>query len=125
MNRKSLKLLVPVLVSLCLFAIGNNVAASVHPSGEGFINLCNATTADNDGESRFNKCEQLVQETRRILAVSPIHGIRACVPQRVTDLKLVFTAIHWLDDNPGGYVMESDEVLARALSEAWPCVGRG
>ena len=125
MNWRPLKLLAVILIAVNAVSVGTSARSAVHPTGEEFINLCNATTADNDGEERFIRCEKLVQETRRLLATSPIHGIRACVPKKVSDLKLIFTAIHWLDDNPQGRIMESDEVLARAFSENWPCIAEG
>jgi len=119
------KSLAVILIAMSVSSVGMSANSSVHPTGQEFMNFCNATTADDDGETRFSRCESLVQETRRALAASPVHGIRACVPQKVSDLKLVFTAIHWLDDNPEGLTMETDEVLARALSEVWPCVSEG
>ena len=125
MNWRPPNLLVVAFIGVSIFSAGKSAQSSVHPSGEEFINLCNATTADEDGEDRFTRCEKLVRESRRVLATSPIHGIRACVPQKVTDLKLIFTAIHWLDDNPERLRLESDEILARALSESWPCVIEG
>jgi len=125
MNWRPLKLLAIVLFVLSTVLVEASARSSVQLTGEEFINLCNATTADDDGEERFTRCEKLVQKTRRVLETSPIHGIRACVPEKVSDLKLIFTAIHWLDDNPQGRIMESDEVLARALSENWPCVIEG
>ena len=83
--------------------------ASVHPNGEGFLFLCNATTADADGDVRFAKCEEFVRKTRETLKIAAVHSHRACIPSAVSDLKLVFTAIHWLDDNPDGLHMDAGE----------------
>lgn len=95
--------------------------SSVHPNGEEFNMLCNATTADEDGDERFAQCEKLIKDARQVLALSPIHGIRACVPNYISDLRLLFSALHWLGDRTDSDNMESDEIIARAWSKSWPC----
>jgi len=100
---------------------GEAAQSSVHPSGEGFLYFCNATTGDDDGDARFIRCETFVKETRVALLDTPVHGIRACIPKEISNLKLVFTAIRWLEDNAIGHSKEADEVLALAFAEVWPC----
>lgn len=109
-----------VAVLLTLFAASGVVAAE-HPNGERFLYLCNATTGDRDGKARYAGCERYVKETRRSLENNAIHGLRACIPSRVPDLRLVFSAIRWAEDNPSSRRMEADEILARAFSKSWPC----
>ena len=107
-------------ILVVLFA-HTDAVSSVHPRGDEFLSFCNATTGDEDGDARFARCEKFIRETRRALVSFPVHGIRACIPGDVSDLRLVFAAINWLEDNPDNIHKEADEVLARAFARAWPC----
>ena len=116
-----LKILGCVLIVGMVFIAGGSAQSSVHPSGEEFLFLCNATTGDDDGDARFTRCEKFVRKTRDALLKASVHGVRACIPNETSDLKLVFTAINWLEDNSVEDDTEADEVLALAFAEIWPC----
>ena len=111
----------PVLVFSLLAVRTTPVLSSLHPSSEQFLSYCTVTTGDVNGDAFFARCENYIHETRLILDQGDVHGIRACIPAQISDLKLVMTAIEWMEENPSADHMESDEALARAFSEKWSC----
>lgn len=109
------------LVVAAVFVFTAHAQAAIHPSGGEFLSFCNATTGDADGDVRFEQCERFVEETRRALSSNAVHGKTACIPNDVGNLRLIFLAINWIEDNPNSVGEEADEVLAQAFSKAFPC----
>ena len=110
-----------MVVTLKFASASVAAVASVHPNGHELLAFCNATTADDDGDERYAKCEAYIRKTRQQLLTEPVHGLRACISRQVSELSLVFSAINWLEDRPQDGHLEADEVLARAYARTWPC----
>lgn len=115
------RILMPLLFLSLLALRPTQVLSSSHPSSEQFMSYCTVTTEDVNGDAFFARCENFVRETRLVLNQGDVHDIRACIPTEVSNLKLIITAIEWMEENPSADHMESDEALARAFSEKWPC----
>ena len=46
--------------------------------------ICLVTSDDHDASRRFERCEKLIAHVRGKLKVGDIHGIRACIPEKVS-----------------------------------------
>lgn len=121
MNRLYVKVFSLICIPLMSVLNIKESKASIHPTGNEFLSFCNVTTGDVNGDAFYARCENYIQETRVQLSQSSVHGIRACIPEKVTNLKLVFMAIHWMNDNPNQLYKEADEIVARAFQVEWPC----
>lgn len=55
------------------------------------------------------------------LSKNELHGLRACIPKSVSSLRLITASIEWMDVDETRHHLESDEALARAFAERWPC----
>ena len=55
------------------------------------------------------------------LSKGPVSGFNACIPQGPVVEQLVDFVIKWLGDNPTNRHYSGEEVVAWALSEAFPC----
>ena len=83
--------------------------------------ICLVTSDDHDASRRFERCEKLIAHVRGKLKVGDIHGIRACIPEKVSLVYLVIVGMAWLEKNPTHSDEEAHVSLARAYSQRWPC----
>lgn len=83
--------------------------------------ICLVTRDDHDASRRFGKCEKLIAHVRGKLIAGDIHGMRACIPEKVSSVYLVIVGMAWLEKNPTSPEEEAHVSLARAYAQRWPC----
>ena len=104
--------------------IGKDAWSIDNASGKELLSLCNVTSSERNADERFSRCEHLIQEVRRSLSNTSINGARACIPKRISDLKLLYAVLNWLEVNPRTHHMEARVILAQIFAENWPCLKR-
>lgn len=73
--------------------------------------------------SRFGQsgCEGYIAGIADALAGNAIDTIRACIPSDITKRKAYSVVVQWLERHPEERHKPAPGLVARALSEAYPC----
>ncbi len=95
--------------------------ATTSPTGKKFYANCTVTTGTPNADALFAKCESYVLEIRLVLAQKELFGLRACIPNDVSSLSMITTAIEWMEVDKTRHHLDPDEALAKAFAQRWPC----
>ena len=111
------------VIAVVTFGQANPTDAHVGSSSDGhdLLRMCTAVSSQENSDELYATCERDLAEMRRLMRSGPLHGFLACVPVDEVLLRVVFNVVRWMELNPRFIDRDADEVIARALSERWPC----
>ena len=109
-----MKFMLAALASLALIAVSPGAGAGFE-SGTTLLEKCGG------GEAEKAACSGYILAIADVLAEGPHFGWRACMPEGVRAGQVKKAVVRWLGNNPRILHYEADGLVAKALSDAFPC----
>lgn len=107
------------ILAVCFF--WQPAIADPRLSSQKLLSLCLVTANDAHSKKRFAECEKFIGKVRQDLRTGAIHNIRACIPNNIPDIQLVFLAIAELERAKDNTDNDAHKVMAKYYAEKWPC----
>jgi len=104
-------------LALVLLLLTCCVGANVFKTGYGLHNECN-----NESSKAQSYCLGFVTGVAEVLDSNAVNGYSACVPNKVNQGEVRDIVVKFLEDHPELRHYEAHVLIARALSEAFPCL---
>ena len=109
-----------VLLIMALVLVSAGVSAqqggTIWASGNFMKNSCHSETGRNLG-----RCEGFAMAVAGVMAVAPVAGWRACIPEGVLVSQLITIMLKYLDDHPERLHHDAVDLAAQGFAEAFPC----
>ncbi len=86
-------------------------------TGDNLVGWCSS-----DNQAERNYCSTYVAGIADVMAYSPVGSFRACLPKDSAGIERAADAVRaWLEVHPEDYHFKAVSLVARALSESYPC----
>ena len=109
-----MKRMLAPLAALALIAASPEAGAGFE-SGTTLLEKCRG------GQAEKAACSGYILAVADVLAEGPHFGWRACMPDGVPAGRVEQAAVRWLGNNPQILHYAADGLIAKALSDAFPC----
>ena len=105
-----------------LAALAALVLAAASPgAGAGFESGTTLLEKCRGGSAKKAACSGYILAIADVLAEGPHFGWRACLPEGVPARQVEQAVMGWFGNNPQILHYEADGLIAKALSDAFPC----